>query len=310
MNSRKKVFIVSAVILAVAAIAFTVVSFATPSSPNFDKPTLKLSVPSDPIAGGGTFTVAVSVANASVLTDKIAGIQVKLDFDTSKLTASSASPSLDTEVSTAYINVNENNVRFVCVKNEFSSAAGYSDLSDLFTVTFTAKTALEDPTTLFSKEDLTLLVGNVEALKVDSDSFYGGNAEEIALLLFDSELEVTLKNEDAGSVIIVPTPAGETAMNTTALSAEFSDTVTVTTTTGTVAVGTGSIVSYNGKTVTVVIAGDVDGDGIVTVYDANIICKQGSDASNPTLSDAPAAASKLAGKDAIINHVIGESKIS
>ncbi len=235
-----------------------------------DNLNIVVGVPSASVKTGETFTATVKISNTDISSFKLAGLQVELTYDDTALTASQITHTLDTDVSAAVSNVDGNVVKFVCVKNDFDSEAGYTSLSNLFTVTFTAKKDIANPAALFDQDDIYYLMGDVSAMEiVASNAVYGADKTKIAEAILDSGLDLVV-SEKAGTVIVVPTPEGINAMTKSALENAISSAATVTASGNNI--GTGSKVSVTQNDVTeeaeIVVKGDVDGDGIVTVFDA------------------------------------------
>lgn len=274
MKFKKNIlkFSILAGVLACLLVAGCLFASGTTAAQNAatDKLNVILSVPSAPVAEGGTFVATVKIANTDIASFKLAGLQVAVKYDTAALTTSNSAitHTLDTDESIAVSNVTGGEVKFVCVKNEFTEEAGYTALSDLFTVTFTANKAIANPATLFDAEDITYLMGDTKALEIaTSNKVYGADKEAIALAILGSELELVV-SENVGTVVVAPTPAGTTAMTKTELESAVSGA-----TASTDVIGTGSKITVDGVEAEVVVKGDVDGDGIVTVYDAMMIQK-------------------------------------
>lgn len=241
-----------------------------------DKLNIVVGVPSASVKTGDTFTATVKISNTDISSFKLAGLQVELTYDDTALTASQIAHTLDTNVSTAVSNVDGNVVKFVCVKNDFDSEAGYTSLSNLFTVTFTAKKDIANPAALFDQDDIYYLMGDVNAVRiVASNAVYGADKTKIAEAILDSGFDLVVSKK-AGTVIVVPTPDGINAMTKSALENAISSAATVTANGNNI--GTGSKVSVTQNNVTeeaeIVVKGDVDGDGIVTVFDA-MMAKKG-----------------------------------
>ena len=232
-----------------------------------------VSVPSEPVDAGKTFEAVVKIADENVESFKLAGLQVELAYDTDKLTvtAEDITYTLNTEESIAVSGVTNGTVKFVCVKNEFTNLAGYTTLGDLFRVKFTARTPITNPAALFGNDSITYVMGDVTAAEiVNSDAAYAGDKEAIALAILNTNLEIVVANS-VGSVVVAPTPEGAGAMKKAELEALLGTSATVTAKNG--VVGTGSKIIVDTEEADIIVKGDVDGDGVVTVFDAMMIKK-------------------------------------
>ena len=145
-------------------------------------------------------------------------------------------------------------------------------MNNLFTVTFTAKEAINNPSALFNESNITYLLGNVEAFSIANfNSVYGADKLNVAEAILNSDLKLTI-SEKAGTVVIVPTPTSTgSAMTKTELEESISN-GDVTINSGD-KIGTGSVISVDGEEVEIVVKGDLDGDGIANIYDAIMIYK-------------------------------------
>ncbi len=268
---KKNIFKISALAVILTAVIVAGSLLASGSAGSNDKLNLILEVPSASVESGGTFEVVVRIKNADISAFKLAGLQVDLSYNTDKLTAGAITHTLDTSESTALSNVDGNKVKFVCIKNDFSDEVGYTTLTNLFKVTFTAKEAISNPSALFNKDDITYMMGDTKAVNIlNTNSIYSGGNTELAEALINSQLTLEASEKIGGTIVIAPTPnpKDNTAVQKNELENEIANgDVTVTPNDGNV-VGTGSKITYNGKEYTVVVKGDIDGDGVVTIFDA------------------------------------------
>lgn len=226
-----------------------------------------VTAPSTAVAEGNTFVVSVKLANEDVAATYLAGLQVELAYDSETLSVQSITHELDETESTAVSNDTANSVKFVCVKNEFNETAGYSTLGALFNVTFTAKKDIANPAALFDNDDITYLMGDVTAMEiVNSNAVYGADKEKIALAILASDLNLVV-TESYGTIVVAPTPEAN-ALPTTKSELNLTNA-----TIDKDVVGTGATITADSETATVVVKGDVDGDGVVTVFDSLMIKK-------------------------------------
>ena len=323
MKFKKNILKLSIIagILACVLVAGSMFAYGTEAN---DKLNIIVTVPSTPVAENATFVAVVKVTNNNIANFKLAGLQVELAFDSAKLsaTAESIEHTLDEEVSTAVSNVTSDGVvRFVCVKNTFTEEEGYTALTNLFKVTFTAKEAISNPAKLFDNNDITYLMGDTSAMEiVNSDSIYGADKEAIALAILNSDLELVV-TKSAGTVVVAPTPEDKTALTKTELEATLGDD-TITITDNNSVIGTGSkITTSDGTEAEIVVKGDLDGDGVVTVFDAMIIKKAIAEGADAADTFADKATQEYAGdvdddaltnkndSDKLLTHVVGNQKI-
>ncbi len=247
-------------VLACVLIASTLFASGTTAGTSSNNLNLIVTTTSDEVKSGETFDVVVKVSNTNIASFKLAGLEVTLNYDGTKISTNNndVTRNLNEDESTAVHNVVDNKVKFVCVKNEFTNEAGYTELSGLFTVTFTAKTNIANPSLLFDKNDIEFLMGDVDAFPLEhQDAIYAGDMEALANAILDKGLEL-VTDANAGIVVVAPTPVAEG----TAASGNINGT--------TVQYKTGSEITVGGKTAKVVVKGDLDGDGVVTVFDATI----------------------------------------
>lgn len=229
-----------------------------------DKLNLVVGVPSNAVAPDSTFTATVYVTNNNVDTFKIAGLQVDLKYDSSKVSVDSYAATALRETSSYAIkdDSSNNKVKFACVKNTYTEDEGYTgeQLATVFTVTFKAKTAINNPSALFKTEDITYMFGDTKAAEIkNANKIYGADKIKIAEALVNSEFSFTT-TENAGTVVIVP-------LNST--KGEFD----ITTKSDNGLIGTGSTIKVDNEEASIVVKGDLDGDGEITVFDAMIAKK-------------------------------------
>ncbi len=74
--------------------------------------------------------------------------------------------------------------------------------------------------------------------------------------------------ENVGTAAIIPTPKNDTAMTVDELYAMFNGNTDITITSNDGKIGTGSKIALGEEEIEIVIKGDIDGDGITTVFDA------------------------------------------
>lgn len=300
-----KLSVVAFVVTALLIVG-SVFAFGSASAPQKELKLL-VSTSSGAVEAGEEFTVTVKLADADITEFKLAGVQVQLAFDTTAVTATKDNVvvTLDEEESTAVYNVKDGSVNFVCVKNDFTDTEGYTALTDLFTVTFTANKNISNPAALFTEDDITLILGDTMAKELkDAEKFYGGDKLAIANAILNSELELVI-SETAGTVVVAPTPkAGAGAAENSIEGATVENTVAAG------KIGTGAIFSIGGESAVMVVKGDLDGDGVVTVFDATMIKKEDKSAAQELASDV----NDVAGIDAndsqtAVDHVVGNTEI-
>lgn len=265
---KKKILF--AIIIAAVLVSSLVLGcvFAFGNTATDDKIHLVVSTTSDEVKSGSSFDVTVRITNQDITAFKVAGFQVELTYNNDKLTAGNITPTLNTTESTAVHKAADGKLVFVCVKNDFTEQAGYTTLNDLFKVTFTAKSDIADPSKLFTNDNVSFLVGDTNALKIElADDTYAGSIPKLAEALLGSEFTLG-SSEKIGTVVIAPAPAGSTPMS----KAELESAIDGATVDGNI-VGTGSNVQYEDESAQVVIKGDVDGNGVVDVFDAMLIDK-------------------------------------
>ena len=268
------------------------------SSTEEDK--LNLTIVTTPLDNeNNTFTVTAKIANTPdfVTANKIAGLEVTLLYDSSKITASNDSVQSNVENSTSKHNVENGTVKFVCIKNDFTTDEGYTTLSDLFTVTFTVNDpTITNPALLFNSNSVEFLIGNVNAKEItEARKVYAGDMEALALAILNKGLELVVDANVGSMIVIAPTPAANAIK-------EGSATINGTE----VQYKTGSGITVDGKTAKVVVKGDLDGDGLVSVFDATMIKKGTGD----KLSDSAGEliqGDKIANAQQAIDYIIGDT---
>ncbi len=160
--------------------------------------------------------------------------------------------------------------------------------------------------------------------KIDIDSFNRPllNAE-IIFAVEKSELEKALegtgvsvgKLADETEVVIVPTVSGNVAMTEAELAEMLGDDITIISNNG--IIGTGSKIIVGGQEVEIAVKGDIDGDGIATVFDA-LMVKKALAENSFTENDIREFAGDIDGEgvtdsadvDAILAHIVGEMLIA
>lgn len=253
-----------AAVLACAIIAGSMFASGTTPAESTGNLNLMVTTTSEPVTEGGTFDVKVKISNESVAAFKIAGLEVALSYDSAKITTNDAAVNSSVAAdSTVKYKVADNTVKFVCVKNEFTTEEGYTELSDLFTVTFTAASNIANPALLFDKSDIKFLIGSTEALAIEGQyATYAGDMEALAMAILDQGLELVADANVGAMVVVAPTPAANvTKVGSGTINGEA------------VQYKTGSTITVDGKTAQVVVKGDLDGDGLVSVFDATMINK-------------------------------------
>lgn len=277
MKLRKNIFkfVIPAAILCCLLVAGSLFASGSAAPKTEDKLNLIVTVPSESVEANGTFEVAVKITNESVASFKLAGLQVELAYDEAAVTPADNAVTmlLDTDESTAVANAADGMVKFVCVKNEFTDDEGYAVLNDLFKVTFKANAAIKNPAALFSADDITYLMGDTTALEIaNTDKLYAADKEALAKAILNSDLKLVV-GENVGTVVVAPSTSDK-AMTKATLEAAVNGAV-VTAESG--IIGTGAKIEVGGDAADIVVMGDVDGDGVVTVFDAMIIIKANSE---------------------------------
>lgn len=286
MKSKKSIIRATAFVLisVLVALAANILASAQPLALTFE-----VKTPS--VSAGQTFDVEVRVSNpSSVASNKIAGLQVALEFDTAKLSATADSIAIASDVTNQSMyaaNINGNKAILACIKSEFTDNEGYTQLEKLYTVTFTAKEDIADTSKLFTKDNLTFIIGNTEAQAIESaEAEFAGNIPNIAAALDASSAiklsgNVQFEGENIGSFAKLSTPAIGTSPKTLGeLKAEFGNSsyIKIKNANGeeivdlNAKIGTGCVIEYsNNGTVEnaiIIVKGDIDGSGTTTAYDA------------------------------------------
>lgn len=324
MKSKNKIILsILAVTVLVSALVLGCI-FAFGTEANENKINLMVSAPSDAIDAAGTFSVGVKITNENISAFNAAGFQVELSYDNSKLSVDGIVHSLDESESEAlsYANEETGKVTFVCVKKAFSENQGYTTLTNLFTINFVAKDAISNPAALFNSDSIKFLAGDTSALKIElANQTYAGSIPKLAEAILNKGLDV-VTNAKTGTVVVAPTPVGTVALTKEELVNSIGDNNVTVTNDKNGAIGTGTQITYNDgeETVTLIVKGDVDGDGIITVFDALLIKKaQNNDDANENFTDREVyefagdvdGDDNTNGDDAheILDHVVGNGLI-
>ncbi|MBE6718573.1 MAG: hypothetical protein E7574_04910 [Ruminococcaceae bacterium] len=229
-----------------------------------------LGVTTTQVEQNNTFKATVKISNADVDSFKVAGLQINLKYNTEKISVTDIKSDLDGSKSTYASKDDTANgaVRFAVVKNTFTENEGYTgtELANILTVTFKANTMISNPAALFDNESITyMMIGDTTAKEITkTNAIYGADKQALAEAIVNSEF--TLKSTDnAGTVVLAE-------MGTTNGSFTIKDkegnTIEAEAT-----VGTGYKIEANGENAYIVVKGDLDGDGVVTVFDAMIAKK-------------------------------------
>lgn len=127
--------------------------------------------------------------------------------------------------------------------------------------------------------------------------------------------ELTIGTIGEKTVIIVPTVSGNVAMTESDLAEMLGDDITIISNNG--IIGTGSKIIIGEQEVEIAVKGDIDGDGIATVYDALMVKKalaENSFNENDIREFAGdvdgAGVTDTADVDAILAHIVGEMLIA
>ncbi len=255
---KRNIFAISiAAIVLVSTLVLGCV-FAFGSDTPDDKINLMVKTTGNTVVAGNTFDVEVYIANDDISNFNIAGLQVNFTYDNAKMTATKLAYNLPD--STVEYKTADGEVIFVCVKNELD---GYKTLNSLFTVTFEATSEIKNPSALFSSENITFLAGDTDALKLKSESTYAGNIPAIAKAIIDSELKIAT-SEKTGAVVVVPSGKTKAEIENEGVTVELKEGDKV---------GTGSTIQVGDETAQVVVKGDVDGNGVIDIFDAMLIKK-------------------------------------
>ncbi len=283
-----------AAVLACAIIAGSLFASGTTPAESTGNLNLMVTTTSEAVAKDETFEVNVKISNENIAAFKIAGLEVALSYNSSKITTNDEAIQSSVTDSTIKSKVANNTVKFVCIKNEFTNEEGYTELSNLFTVTFTAIDDIENPALLFNKSDIEFLIGDVEAFAIEGQfATYAGDMEALALAILDKGLELVADTNVGNMIVIAPTPAP----NDTEAG---SDTINGTE----VQYKTGNTITVDQKTAQVVVKGDLDRDGLVSVFDATMIGKVTNE--NP-LEKAAADLGAVDNVQQAVDYVVGNA---
>ena len=256
MRFKKNIlkFSILAAVLACAIIAGSMFVFGAETNSSVEKLNLTF-VTSD--LNEGKFTLTAKVANPeNVKPNLIAGLEITLNYpDSVKVESVVAANELEKISETAY-NTDNGRVKFVCIKDSFDSKTGYETLGELFTVTFSTESTV-NPAVLFNGNDIECLVGNV-----DANSVYAGDMEALALAILNKGLELAA-DANVGSMIVIANPpaANSSTVGSDTINGEK------------IQYKTGSTITVGGKEAQLVVKGDLDKDGFVSVFDAVMINK-------------------------------------
>ncbi len=122
--------------------------------------------------------------------------------------------------------------------------------------------------------------------------------------------------ESVGTAAIIQTQKNDTAMTVDELYAMFNGNTEITITSNDGKIGTGSKISLGEEEIEIVIKGDIDGDGITTVFDA-LLAKKSMTENIPQINDLREFAGDVDGNtgisdndvDKLLSHIVGESYI-
>ena len=122
--------------------------------------------------------------------------------------------------------------------------------------------------------------------------------------------------EGVVSAVIIPTPHGNIAMTEEELLAMFGENTSVEITSNNGKVGTGSKITLDEEVVEIVIKGDIDGDGITSVFDA-LLAKKSMNENISEIDELREFAGDVDGNtgisdndvDKLLSHIVGESYI-
>ena len=264
MRFKKNIlkFSILAAVLACAIIAGSMFVFGAETNSSVEKLNLTF-VTSDLNEGKFTLTAKVANPEKNVKPNLIAGLEITLNYpDSVKVESVVAANELEKISETAY-NTDNGRVKFVCIKDSFDSKTGYETLGELFTVTFSTESTV-NPAVLFNGNDIECLVGNVIANLVDANSVYAGDMEALALEILNNGLGLELAADaNVGSMIVIANPPAANS------STGGSDTING----EIIQYKTGSTITVGGKEAQLVVKGDLDKDGFVSVFDAVMINK-------------------------------------
>jgi len=258
---------------------------------------LGIRVSANELALGETLTVTFAVENsADISALKLAGVQATLTYDSSKLSYVADSFEMDgTFLSQSFTaadldHVNDKTagtVKFVAIASNLTT--GYSGIEKIFTVKFTALSAISDTSALFTIDAEDVIIGNISAEAVTSSvevvkasTASGGISDFVKN---DADLTVAEPNSLRVGTTYLETPA-VTGITQRTTVADFISGISATTAQVKVFNASGSEVSasskiasgyiiktYNSSNAVVdeavaIIKGDVLADGTIDVYDA------------------------------------------
>lgn len=243
---------------------------------------LNLTIVTTPLdEQNNTFTVTAKIANSDsfVTAKKIAGLEVTLTYDSSQITTDYEKVQYGTSLadSTVKHKVENDTVKFVCIKNSFSTKdGGYTALGNLFTVTFTVNEGetVTNPALLFNSNSVELLIGDVNATEVTARKVYAGDLEALALAILDKGLELVADANVGSMIVVAPTPKAD---STEAGSEVING--------NNVKYVTGSAITVGEESAQIVVKGDLDGDGLVSVFDALMIKELAEETPNDALKE-------------------------
>lgn len=259
---------------------------------------LMVTTSSGPVEQNQEFVVNVKISNENVTQFKIAGLEVALSYDSSKIAATNVQHAPLEKYSTVKHKIADNKVRFVCIKNEFTTEEGYTgtDLSNLFTVTFKAEEYIANPALLFDKNNIEFLIGNTEALAVTGQfATYAGDMEAIAKAILDKDLDLVADSNVGSMIVVAPTPKAD---ETNAGYGVIND--------NPVEYRTGSTITVGEESAKIVVKGDLSGDGLVSVFDAAMI-KKGTEDKLRNSAGELIQGDKTANAQQAIDYIIGDT---
>jgi len=276
------------------AILFTVlviVSIATVTAVAADgRVDVIVSIPTASVAANGTFSVDVKFKDASDLTEAaVAGLQIELAFDKTKFAASTSNITVDSALASqsgafhGYNVTDGGKVIFLAIKDGFTTASGFSGLTNIFSIKFTALAAVSNPYNAITISNATvdIVVGNGNATAISASIAKEGSSP-VPSLSFEkvTPAELTYKSDakiggaDVGAIVTgikdLTTFADLEALYAGAtIKVRKSDGTYIA---STAKVGTGMIIElYEGVTkideATAIILGDTTGDGQVKAGD-------------------------------------------
>lgn len=281
-----------AAVLACAIIAGSMFALANQNeaaSSTDEKLNLMVKVPSEAVSAGDTFDVTVKISNSDAVAAKgVAGLEVTLHYPN---TLSVDSVTIDENLANSSeekYNTDNNRVKFACVKTSFSNEdGGYETLGNLFTVKFKATEDIEKPEYLFDSSSVECLIGDVTALEVLANTVYAGDLETLANEVLSKGFEFVISGNDANRLVVAiasTPPAGTDPKNAPNK--------------------TGDEITIDEKKATVVVKGDLDRDGVVSVFDATMINKFTDE---DTLEKAAADLGAVDNAQQAVDYVVGNT---